>query len=350
MAAPAGPPPPDFIPQIPDLDGLDAFQPAIPQSLPNLPAPIQSVETHDGYRFSDFLDAIQEHNIEMWEKDPNGRVLNVSAVGRKVFLSMGKIVAGIHKRGQFAGNLIDRIRIFGDQSVKFPFPNMNPNAETTLDRGILTDLIHFRWMVARVIVTSLPNYDHQMLSDTFKLFFSEIYIHHSDKYSIFQLLHPIFFDASDRMSFLQLIQDYLKENPKAKNGLRRLDRFFQQWWNNFPTRFRHIFDKVYKFNKNHLRVYKVQSSTLPLFIRNMHHHFAEHGQMHPTHEVIDSLLHGAFPGVCEVIVDEQIRSFHHDWQYIPPNPNRWRSFYRSLAQYFITKPYPFTVEPYRYQY
>ena len=32
----------------------------------------------------------------MWEKDPNGRVLNVSAVGRKVFLSMGKIVAGIY--------------------------------------------------------------------------------------------------------------------------------------------------------------------------------------------------------------------------------------------------------------
>ena len=49
MAAPAGPPPPNFIPRILDLDGLDAFQPAIPQSLPNLPAPIQNVETHDGY-------------------------------------------------------------------------------------------------------------------------------------------------------------------------------------------------------------------------------------------------------------------------------------------------------------
>ena len=49
MAAPAGPPPPDFIPRIPDLDGLDAFQPAIPQSLPNFPAPIENVETHDGY-------------------------------------------------------------------------------------------------------------------------------------------------------------------------------------------------------------------------------------------------------------------------------------------------------------
>ena len=53
MAAPAGPPPPNFIPQIPrilDLHGLDAFQPAIPQSLPNLPAPIQNVENHDGYQ------------------------------------------------------------------------------------------------------------------------------------------------------------------------------------------------------------------------------------------------------------------------------------------------------------
>ena len=104
---------------------------------------------------------------------------------------------------------------------------MNPNAETTLNQGILTDLIHFRWMVARVIVTSLSNYHPQMLSDTFKLFFSEIYIHHSDKYSIFQLLHPIFFYASDRMNFLQLIQDYLKENPKAKDRLRHLDFSFQ---------------------------------------------------------------------------------------------------------------------------
>ena len=133
---------------------------------------------------------------------------------------------------------------------------MEPNAETTLNQGILRDLIHFRWMVARVIVTSVPNY-HEMLSDTFKLFFSEIYIHHSDKYSIFQLLHPIFFDASDRMSFLQLIQDYLKENPKAKNGLRHLDLFFQHWWNNFPTRFKHIFDKVNKFKENHLHVYNI---------------------------------------------------------------------------------------------
>ena len=156
---------------------------------------------------------------------------------------------------------------------------MEPNAETTLNQGILRDLIHFRWMVARVIVTSLPNYHHQMLSDTFKLFFSEIYIHHSDEYSIFQLLHPIFFDASDRMSFLQLIQDYLKENPKAKNGLRYLDLYFRQLWKNFPERFRFIFDKVYKYKDNHLRVYKGQSSKLPLFIRNMHHHYAKHGQM-----------------------------------------------------------------------
>ena len=63
--------------------------------------------------------------------------------------------------------------------------------------------------------------------------------------------------------------------------------------------------------------------------------------------MIDSSLHRAFPGVCEVIVDGQIRSFHNDWQYISPYPNPWRIFYRSLAQYFITEPYPFTVEPYR---
>ena len=80
------------------------------------------------------------------------------------------------------------------------------------------------------------------------------------------------------MNFLQLIQDYLKENPKAKNTLRHLDFSFQQWWNNFLVRLRHIFDKVYKFKNNHLYVHKEQSSTLPLFIRNVHHHYAERGK------------------------------------------------------------------------
>ena len=219
-------------------------------------------------------------NINMWERDPTGKVLNVSAAGRKVFLSMGKIVAGIHSNDQFAGDMIRRIRIYEDRSVNFPFPNMNPNDETELYEGILTDLIHFRWMVARVIVTSLPNY-HQMLSDTFKLFFSEIYISYSDKNSIFQLLHPIFFDASDRMSFLQLIQDYEKENPEAKNGLRHLDHefHFQEWWEKFPPQYKRIFSRVYGYKGYDRVIYKRQSSTLPRFVRNMHHHYATRGQM-----------------------------------------------------------------------
>ncbi|KAK9988555.1 hypothetical protein SO802_028794 [Lithocarpus litseifolius] len=62
----------------------------------------------------------------------------------------------------------------------------------------------------------------------------------------------------------------------------------------------------------------------------------------PTHEDLDRLLHTTFPGVCEAIVDGQIRCNHSAWQTTGP----WRPFYRSLAIYFITKPYPFTVEPY----
>ena len=52
MAAPAGPPPPDFlrnIQRIPNLHGLGAFQQGTPEPLRILPAPIPNVETHDGY-------------------------------------------------------------------------------------------------------------------------------------------------------------------------------------------------------------------------------------------------------------------------------------------------------------
>ena len=69
---------------------------------------------------------------------------------------------------------------------------------------------------------------------------------------------------------------------QAGNCVGRRVRAFQagiqQWWNNFLVRFRHIFDKVYKFKNNHLYVHKEQSSTLPLFIRNVHHHYAERGK------------------------------------------------------------------------
>ena len=40
-------PPPSAIQRIPDPDDLEAFKEDPPQSLPNLPAPIQTVETHD---------------------------------------------------------------------------------------------------------------------------------------------------------------------------------------------------------------------------------------------------------------------------------------------------------------
>ena len=61
--------------------------------------------------------AIKEHNIQTWKKDPNGRVLNVSAVGRKVFLSMGKIVAGIYV-AQVRFGIRVRVRVQRDSAIK----------------------------------------------------------------------------------------------------------------------------------------------------------------------------------------------------------------------------------------
>ena len=42
-------PPPSAIQRITDPDDLEAFKQDPPQSRPNLPAPIQTVDTHDGY-------------------------------------------------------------------------------------------------------------------------------------------------------------------------------------------------------------------------------------------------------------------------------------------------------------
>ena len=99
-----------------------------------------------------------------------------------MFMKVASIVAGIHFNGQCAGDLINRIRIYGDLSVNFPFPNKSTNEDTTLVDGIFTDLLHFRRMVAEIIITTVPNFDLK-IPFYVKLFFSEMFLQHTEEYA-----------------------------------------------------------------------------------------------------------------------------------------------------------------------
>ena len=81
--------------------------------------------------------------------------------------------------------------------------------------GLETDILHFQHMIAQVILKSLGQDFEQKLSVSFKLFFSELFHCYQDLY-VLQYCHPIFFNPSERLSFIHLILDYTGENPGAR--------------------------------------------------------------------------------------------------------------------------------------
>ena len=147
----------------------------------------------------------------VWIHDANHNIVKFNPEIKVMFMKVASIVAGIHLNGQCAGNLINRIRIYGDLSVNCPFPNKSIDGDTTLVDGIFTDLLHFRRMVAEVIISTIPNFDAE-IPFYVKLFFSEIFLQHSEVYAYLQLWHLVFYDANQRCAFFQLNKEYVEEN------------------------------------------------------------------------------------------------------------------------------------------
>ena len=107
--------------------------------------------------FQDFIRSINRYTV--WIHDANHNIVEFSPEIKVMFMKVASIVARIHLNGQCAGDLINRIRIYGDLSVSFPFPNKSIDGDITLVDRIFTDLLHFRRMVAEVIISTIPNFD-----------------------------------------------------------------------------------------------------------------------------------------------------------------------------------------------
>ena len=118
----------------------------------------------------------------MWIRDANHDIVEFSPEIKVMSMKVARIVAGIHLNGQCTGDLINRIRIYGDLFVNFLFPNKSTDGDTTLVDGIFTELLHFRRMVAKVIISTIPNFDVE-IPFYVKLFFSEIFLQHPEEYA-----------------------------------------------------------------------------------------------------------------------------------------------------------------------
>ena len=153
-------------------------------------------------------------SLDLWEHGIDGNVVNFSNIGGYVFLSIGKILAHYFRIGKFTGDLIGWIWIWNDLTISFTSPVIEENDYISSKYGLETDILHFRHMITQVILKSLGQDFEQKLFVSFKLFFLELFIYHKDLY-VLQYCHPIFFNPSERLSFIHLILDYIGENPSA---------------------------------------------------------------------------------------------------------------------------------------
>ena len=191
-------------------------------------------------------------------------------MGGRVFLSMGKILIHYFQAGKFTGDLMGRIQIRYDSTVSFTSPVIQGNDDATSSYGLETDILHFRHMIAQVILKSLGKDFEPKLSASFKLFFSELFLRYHDLY-VLQYCHPIFFNPSERLSFIHLILDYANENPGACwIGQHFGDGKFS--FHNWQQRVPDDCKCVLQFNRND--TYK-DAFGLPRFIRNSVFHFRQ---------------------------------------------------------------------------
>ena len=185
-------------------------------------------------------------SLDLWERGIDGAIVNFSNIGGYVFLSMGKILVHYFRIRKFTGDLMGRIQIRNDLTVSFTSPLMEENdSENSLENGLKTDILHFRHMIAQVILKSLGQDFEQKLSASFKLFFSELFLRYEDLY-VLQYCHPIFFNPSERLSFIHLILDYTEENNGSFKWIAPhfddVNFSFHNWQNKVPDDCQLVFE------------------------------------------------------------------------------------------------------------
>uniref|UniRef100_A0A7N2MZK3 Uncharacterized protein n=1 Tax=Quercus lobata TaxID=97700 RepID=A0A7N2MZK3_QUELO len=300
-----------------------------------------------GWTFLEFLAQLlgNDYDEALWWKFDGGEVISFGLEGSKLFIGIVKILLSFHEESKFSGNLLRNIRILGDLSVTH-IPSAEEENAGEAFGGRENDIIHFRWMVAAVVRTCFPENYRTILSSSFRLFFSKIFIHPEGikNYFVCQLYHPIFFNSSDRCKLIRMIKDLYNQNPKIFRDRFTLSRYgFCQWWlridrdhDDHDVYQRNVWKRVLYHRGNSRKLYSFGNNcyALPLYIRNVHEHFP--GGI--LHEDVDSGLDIIFPGVSAAIIDAVIRDLH----------GYWDCFGCSFAYLQRTPPYGLSFPPYRF--
>ncbi|KAL0000053.1 hypothetical protein SO802_019655 [Lithocarpus litseifolius] len=212
------------------------------------------------------------------------------------------------------------VRITENYHAHYPYPTVKATNSDALSNGIKIDIQHFRKMVAKLIQVSFRDYPY--------IEFSNI------------LLHPLFYSSIERLNFILLADEYMKEYTYSEVGLAGFSNReygFVNWWTHIPPT--SICQDILHFEDNFNMMYYRRPYNLILFLRKCHTHLIR--KKKATHLEADSMLHQLFPDVCAVAIDAIARAI--GMEDLMSNKSQY-----TLMEYFFVSTFGFNIIPYRY--
>jgi hypothetical protein len=158
----------------------------------------------------------------LFERDSKNQVIGFNSDGRKVFRGMAHELRSFHLSGFYCGDLRGRVRIDDNFNVSFAYRPVKAADRLQEQEGIKIDTLQFRFLVAQAMKREM-SVESDYIPDQLKLFFSSIYkvtlesgtLDEVKDISLFQMLHPIFFNSRERKNFMYMVVQYASRNKDA---------------------------------------------------------------------------------------------------------------------------------------
>ena len=236
----------------------------------------------------DFLEQISPDKVT-WQVDNMNLVLHFGPVFRIIFMGIADILYSYHKSDLFSGDVIGRMMIHNDLHITHPYSPANTSHNDYLDGrskkkkkdldGRKVDIIHFRWLVAKVVRKFFGEDYESHLSKYFKLFFSELFLHSDglERYYMFQYYNPVFYNDEDKYKLVHVLADLRKRDVQYFTQhfwLHDPNYGYYRWWSSLAEENdESMLGGVYLYKDNNIAAYDNNSNSLPIFLRNCHEHY-----------------------------------------------------------------------------
>ncbi|XP_075672677.1 uncharacterized protein LOC142642225 [Castanea sativa] len=266
---------------------IEAFS-VEPHPYPSLPPEcLEDPPNPESMTFKYFLDHLPTDSKKLfWEYDPgSNQVLQFGPYFRRLFGEVAKFSYGHFEKGDFSGDLLNRLRIRRENMVVYHPSKVSKDCVDNLGRK--TDLVHYRYMMASVVNKYLKSRD---ISKYFKLGFSELFLQPQvvKKFYMFQLFHPIIYNDWDKYKLIHALVDMRIQDQKhfyKSFGFQvQVQQYgYKNWW-------RKVENETPESMLGHVYSYQGHAfwnaGALPVYLRNLHAHY--HGAILANNNAIEA--------------------------------------------------------------